>query len=328
MHNIQKEAPPLRQDPQGTAKHISSCLQLAVLLEISACKPGNVNRTTGFHSTQYEHFLASAVAVEPHFAHAAGQGILVSEGKTEPSEIGIGAIVKRAVESMNAWQHGGNTLLGTIILLSPMAAAAGITLADEKELLLPKLRANVKSVMESTTPADAVAMYEAINLANPNGLIGKAPTLDVNDPKSKERIVKERITLYDILRISATYDSISRELVENYPLTFDVAYPYFTTQLERTGSLDTAIVHTYLKILSTNPDTLIARKVGLSKAREVSERAREVLEFGGLDTDVGSNAVDALDESLRKQGNQLNPGTTADIIASVLAVSILNGYRP
>jgi triphosphoribosyl-dephospho-CoA synthase len=272
--------------------------------------------------------LASAVAVEPHFADGAQQGILVSQGEIELDEVGIGAIIKSAVKDMNAWQHGGNTLLGTILLLSPLAVASGMTLSGEGDLWLSELRANLKSTMQSTTPTDAVALYEAITLAHPSGLIGKAPILDVNDPKSKGQIVKERITLYDILRISAAYDTVSRELVEGYPLTFDLAHPYFTSQLKQAGSLELAVVHTYLKILSTNPDTLIARKAGLTKSREVSARARQALDLGGLETKVGKRSINALDRWLRKQGNQLNPGTTADIIATVLAVSILSGYRP
>lgn len=297
-------------------------------MEISACKPGNVNRRSGFQTTQYEHFLASAVAVEPHLEKGAQQGILASEGKIELDEVGIGTIIKSAVKDMNAWQHGGNTLLGTILLLSPLAVASGITLSAEKDLRLSELRANLKSTMQATTPTDAVALYEAINLAQPSGLIGKAPILDVNDPKSKEQIVKGKMTLYDILRISAAYDTVSRELVEGYPFTFDLAHPYFTLQLKQAGSLELAVVHTYLKILSVNPDTLIVRKAGLTKAREVSAKARQALERGGLETQVGRRSINALDRWLRKHGNQLNPGTTADIIAAVLAVSILNGYRP
>ena len=318
----------MRYSGLNVAKHVSSSLQLSILLEVSAQKPGNVNRVANFQNTRYEHFMASAVAVEPAFAQAALQGSRCKEKRIRPDQINIGEIIKDAVLSINRWQHGGNTLLGTVLLLSPIAAAAGMALAERREFSLHELRNNIKLVVESTTPADAVAVYDAINLASPNGLIDKAPTLDVNDPDSKKRITKESITLLDVFRISAAYDSISREWVENYPLTFDTGYPYFARQLEETGSLNTAIVHTFLKILSTTPDTLIARKVGPDKAREVSERAREVLSLGGLTTTTGRNALSSLDAELRTQANKLNPGTTADIVTAVLAISILNGYRP
>jgi triphosphoribosyl-dephospho-CoA synthetase len=38
------------------AKHISKCLELAILLEVSADKPGNVNFVVGFEGTRVEHF--------------------------------------------------------------------------------------------------------------------------------------------------------------------------------------------------------------------------------------------------------------------------------
>ncbi len=317
----------MHRNIKGTAKHVSSCLQLAILLEISAQKPGNVNRTTDFPSTRYEHFLASAVAIEPSFVQAAERGILFSKGKIKLNEIGIGEIIRKAVADIKAWQRGGNTLLGTILLLSPIAVAAGIVMTKKEELSIPQLRRNIKLIAETTTPNDAVAVYEAIILANPNGLVDKAPNLDVNDPKSKEKILKEAISLYDIFRISAPYDSISREWVENYPITFGIGLPYFTRQIKEKNDFNTAVVHTFLKILATVPDTLIARKANLEKAKEISKKAWEALNLGGLTTSVGRKKLSELDEELRMQSNKLNPGTTADIIAAVLAVSILNGYR-
>ncbi len=316
------------QNSEETAKHVSSCLQLAILLEVSAPKPGNVNRTAGFSDTRHEHFLASAVAVEPAFARAAERGVLAGEGKVELDEIGIGRTVKEAVANVKLWQRGGNTLLGTVLLLSPIAAAAGMTLARAKEFSLRELRASIRSIVESTTPIDAVTVYEAIGIANPNGLIDKAPKLDVNDPDSRRRIMKEAITLFDIFKISASYDAISKEWVENYPITFDFGLPYLTQQLEQEATLDTAVVHTFIRVLAQFPDTLIARKAGWDKAKEISDKAKETLSQGGSVTPAGRERLSTLDKELRTRGNQLNPGTTADIVAAVLAVSILSGYRP
>ena len=309
------------------AQHVSECLQLAVLLEVSSYpKPGNVHRTADFQETRYEHFLASAVAVAPHFKLAAKRGMMISTEKIGLDQINIGEIIKNAVESVGAWQHGENTLLGTIILLSPIAVAAGMTLAEDSFSIL-KLREKMRVVVESTTPADAVAVYDAIEIAKPGGL-GKAPKLDVTDPASRQKILKDQVTLFDVFKIASEYDSITYEWVNNYPITFDLGYPYFTQQLEDTKDVNTATVHTFLKILAEIPDTLIARKAGLAKAKEVSAQAKQVLEMGGLTTQPGKDRLWKLDEKLRDPTHQLNPGTTADIIATVLAVSILSGYRP
>jgi triphosphoribosyl-dephospho-CoA synthase len=188
------------------------------------------------------------------------------------------------------------------------------------------LRENLRLAVESTTAEDAVHLYEAIEVAKPSGL-GGAPDLDVTDPASKTRLLKENVTLYKVFKIAAGYDDICSEWVRNYPITFDLAYPYLTAQLER-GDLNTAVVHTFLKILSEHPDTFIARKAGVEKARQVSLEAKKILELGGLASAAGRKSIHEFDRRLREHGNLLNPGTTADLTAAALALCTLGGYRP
>jgi triphosphoribosyl-dephospho-CoA synthase len=138
---------------------------LAILLEASAHKPGNVNVVTDFEKTRYEHFLASAVAVAPSLEYGARRGIAVSEGRINVAEVGVGKIIKDCVVETASWQHGGNTLLGTAILLSPMAVAAGMCYEDAS-IAVDGLRKNLKIVTSSTTPKDAVDVYDAIEIAN------------------------------------------------------------------------------------------------------------------------------------------------------------------
>jgi len=307
------------------AENVSRCLELAILLEVSGYpKPGNVHRTADFPETRYEHFLASAVAIAPSFKKAAEQGIKVSEEKIDPTEVGIGNIIKDAVDRMGWSQSGGNTLLGAIILLAPIAAAAGMI---ANQFSLPKLRENIKVIVESTTPEDAVDVYDAIAIVNPGGL-GKSPKLDVTDPTSKKRILEEQVTLFETFKIASAYDSIASEWENNYPITFDLGYPYFTRQLEETGDINTATVHAFLKILSEVPDTFISRKVGLAKAESISAEAGRILKEGGLTTPLGRNLLQKLDMKLRDPAHDLSPGTTADITEAVLALNNLNGYRP
>jgi triphosphoribosyl-dephospho-CoA synthase len=309
------------------AKHISKCLELAILLEVSADKPGNVNFVVGFEGTRVEHFLASAVAAHASFEEAANRGIAVASSKLRISDAGIGELIKTCVEDIAVWQKGGNTLLGTVMLFMPIAVAAGMTPMNGKgEFDMKQLRKNIKLAVESTTAQDAVHLYEAIGIAKPSGLNG-APDLDVNAANSKERLMKENISLFEVFKIAAGYDDICFEWVNNYPLTFDLAYPYLLEQL-RKKCLNTAIIHTFLKVLAERPDTFIARKVGLKKTKEVSAEAAKVLELGGVDTEKGKKQILLFDRTLREQGNDYNPGTTADITAATLALCTLSGYRP
>ena len=312
---------------QEKAQHISKCLQLAILLEVTAEKPGNVNLASSFEGTRCEHFLASAVGAGPSFQEAANRGILVAENKLGISEVGLGQLIKTCAADVNAWQRGGNTILGTIMLFAPIAVAAGMTPTNENYAFdFSVLRKKIDLTVKSTTALDSVHLYEAVGIANPGGLNG-APDLDVTDPHSKERLIKENVTLFDVFKIASAYDDISAEWVNNYPVTFDLAYPYLMEQLKG-KPLNTAVVHTFLKILSERPDTFIARKVGKQKSQEVSEDAKVVLELGGLETEKGKKSLRAFDKELRQSQNKCNPGTTADLTAAALALCTLSGYRP
>jgi triphosphoribosyl-dephospho-CoA synthase len=309
------------------AEHISRCLELAILLEVSADKPGNVNLVVGFEGTNHMHFLASAVAAAPFFRLAAERGLAVSVGEMALDNVGVGQIIRDCVSEIANWQRGGNTLLGTVLLFVPLAVAAGMTPLEDGVFQLSELRRNLKKVVEATTPEDAAAVYEAIRIAKPSGL-GKAPDLDVNDPTSIDRILNERITLFHVFKIASTYDRVCSEWVNNYPVTFDFAYPRLKGRIDSGEDLNTAIVHVFLEVLATYPDTFIARKVGMEKARQASALAKDVLENGGLKTPAGRKKLRLFDAFLRLDGNNLNPGTTADITAAAIALAALNGYRP
>ena len=187
--------------------------------------------------------------------------------------VGLGELIKSCVNDVNDWQRGGNTILGTIMLLMPVAVGAGMTSTEKRyQFDFSVLRKNIDLTIKSSTAWDSVHLYEAVDIANPSGL-NEAPDLDVTDPHSKERLIKENITLFEVFKIASAYDDICAEWVNNYHVTFDLAYPYLMEQL-KSKPLNTAVVHTFLKILSEHPDTFIARKVGKERAKEVSEDAK------------------------------------------------------
>lgn len=217
--------------------------------------------------------------------------------------------------------------MGTIMLFAPLSVAAGMTLTNGKfDMDFVALRKNMDLVIKASTAQDAVAVYEAIDIAKPSGLNG-APDLNVKDKNSKTRLIKENVTLYQVFKIASNYDDICSEWVNNFPITFDLAYPYLKNELKH-KDLNSAIVNTFLKVLSEHPDTFISRKVGLEKAKEVSAGAKEILDLGGVENPKGKEKLIAFDAKLRKAGNDYNPGTTADITAAALALTTLSGYRP
>ena len=286
------------------AQHISRCLQLAILLEVSADKPGNVNFAASFQGTRAEHFLASAVAAGPSFQEAAYRGISIAEDKLGVNQAGLGGLIRFGVKDISEWQRGGNTLLGTIMLFVPIAVAAGMTPTEKGfKMDFSQLRKNIDSVIKASTAMDSVHLYEAIDIAMPSGL-NEAPDLSVKDPNSKQRLLNENVTLYKVFEIAKDYDDICSEWINNYPITFDLAYPYLMEQLKK-GDQNTAVINTFLKILSEHPDTFIARKAGIEKAREVSAEAKKALQLGGAATAEGKKAITEFDKNAPQSRKQL-----------------------
>ena len=280
-----------------TESRISQLIQMACALEVCAPKPGNVNRCHDFSDARLEDFLLSAIAIGPSFENAARSG--------------VGQIILDAVQSTRRWVRS-NTNLGMILLFAPLAkACAGVTAAANirQELIL---------VLNSLTVEDARLAYDAIRLANPGGL-GSVARADVSDEPS--------ITLLEAMRLAQERDSIAREYVTGYEITFEIGLPALGEAYAQAGNYSDAIVQSFLTIISRVPDTLIVRKNGEEAARQVSQMAIDVLNKGGIYSFEGRAALGSMDKALRDKTHRLNPGTTADITAAALFLTLLEALH-
>jgi triphosphoribosyl-dephospho-CoA synthase len=292
---------------------VATAAQLACLLEVSAPKPGNVSPGHHFHDTRYEDFLASAAAIGPAMA-LAGQ---------RP----IGPTVLAAVEATARWAPS-NTNLGIILLFAPLARAAigaSPTAADDapsraaSRISLAGLREGVDVVLAATTVADARTAYAAIRLARPGGL-GRAEAQDVDEEPDA--------ALQVVMALAAGRDAIAREYATGFATTFDIGVPALSRARSDGLSWDMAVVETYLTLLAAAPDTLIARKLGVARADDVSGDAAAITAVGGVRTPAGRAQLEAFDQRLRDPRNAANPGATADLTAAALFAFLLAGDYP
>jgi triphosphoribosyl-dephospho-CoA synthase len=305
---------------------IARAAQLAAVLEVSGYpKPGNVHRRADLKGATFEQFMAGSIAIGPAIQEVAERGFRAGKGEVKLSDIGIGETIKRAIDDTMEWQCDGNTNLGVVMLLVPLAAAAGVTLAKEGKIKVKKLRKNLSNILESTTPEDALNLYDAISAAKPGGM-GKVDKLDVRDEKSRRRIKEGRISLYEVMKISSGWDSISKELTTGMKITFEFGAPLVKKLYADTNNINITVVQTFLEILSRYPDTFVQRTHGRKVAEGVSKKAAAILRKGGMLTAEGRTLVLEFDYELRKR--RINPGTTADLIAASLMLSILGGLRP
>lgn len=297
-------------DPDLVAK----IAQMASVLEVSGHpKPGNVHRTQDFEDMVFEDFLISGVAIGNTMKKAAKRGLKYGEDK--PTKIKLGELIKEAVIETNRWVEN-NTNLGIIMLLIPLSAAAG----NVKHF--NNLRDKTREIMLATTPEDAVNLYEAINIADAGGM-GEREDLDVGSEKAKQELLDGEINMFQVLDISASWDSLAYELTHNYPVSFQVGYPTYKS-LRKSQGINHATVQTFLTILSREPDTLIYRKYDKSVSERVRADAKIILDRGGILTSEGRSLLIKFDQDLIN--HKYNPGTTADLTASSLMIALLDEH--
>src|SRR5262245_28155163 len=292
MHSAPASTRSRRRPARTDRSAVALAATLACMLEVAAEKAGNVTATRHFAGARFADFVASGLAIGPVIA------------KARPGR--IGRTVWDAVEAMRG-VTATNTYLGVALLFAPIAAA--VTARNEKAL-----RAGVADVLRRLDRSDADWVYRAIRLVNPGGL-GSSAQADVRQPA--------RISLREAMMLAADRDSIAREYVEDFKITFEIAVPALNhARSEGLAVLD-VIVQAHLELMAAVPDTLIARKAGPAAARDVAARARRVVEAGGVRNARGRAALERLDQHLRSDGNRLNPGTSADLIAAALFVRLL-----
>ena len=275
--------------------HIAQCAQLAILLELSSGpKPGNVDRCHDFFDIGFSHFIASAVSAYPSFRKAAsGQGCL-------------GEILLEAVETWQEWKIPGNTHFGSLVLMIPLAIAAGRP---------GSLRINLIKALKESTIRDAIFFYRSFELVNPR--VAEVAEYDLKEPDAIEKLRHDSRTLLDLMFLSKDHDLIAAEWSTNYERSFEIA-DLIVRNISLFG-LNEGIVRTYLQALADVPDSLVRTKHGLKKAQEVAIRAKIALE------DESLTKAKKLDLQLLEE--DVNPGSTADIIAASLFISLLGGLR-
>jgi triphosphoribosyl-dephospho-CoA synthase len=291
-----KQARRRSSDPAANARRsaeaVAGAAQLACVLEVSAEKPGNISPRHDFADTSYEDMLRSAIALGPELGRAA--------------ERGVGETVLAAVRATRR-VAGANTNLGIVLLLAPLARAA---------LLGGTLRGRVEGVLGALTLDDARAAYEAIRTARAGGL---------DEPVEHDVRAAPTVALRDAMAAAADRDSVAAEYATGYAVTFDVGLPALMRGLDAGLAPRPATVELSLVLLAALPDTLVERKRGRRAAERVSAGAASVLAAGGVRDDAGRAALAAFDASLRRDGNALNPGTTADLVTAVLFVAQVEG---
>lgn len=266
----------------------ADAVRWACLLEAIAPKPGNVYPGRSFVDMQYQDFVTAAELVSRIFAERL---------------LPISERMLSAVE-LSKSQLGINVNLGIVLLMGPLVAAderlSGETAGDSAA---NRWAPAIASVLSGLDGSDGNRIYKAINTAAAGGL-GEVDTLDVSEDHDEVDIVQA-------MTLAAHRDSIARQYATGFSDLIGRVTPLVGDSIARCGDLLGGIVDAHVRLLAQAPDSLIRRKNGLDVAVSVQQRAQQV-----DPEDPGSLA--AFDAYLRERTHQLNPGTTADLIAAAL----------
>ena len=285
------------------ANEIAKIAQIASALEVSGYpKPGNVHRTRDYDDMEFEDFLISGIVF--------GVTIREASSDVDVENPKLGKYILQAVAETDRWIKN-NTNLGIVMMTTPIAVAAAISDSFDD------VRENVKVLMSNTSVDDACDLYDAINIADAGGM-GDQDEYDVASDNAKQELRENNQTMYDVLKISAPWDMLAREMTSDMPAVFEIGYPtYHTLKEEKTQN--EACLLTFLTILSHVPDTLISRKYGSDEALKISMMTRDLLNL--KDQPDFADKLKEFDDYLFN--NKYNPGTTADLTAASIFVSYL-----
>jgi triphosphoribosyl-dephospho-CoA synthase len=303
-------------------------INLACQWEALAAKPGNVHRTADFVDTRLTDFLASGAAVA-----AVAQSWVprwLAPGQGSPC---FGHFIAQAVAATGQ-VASSNTNLGICLLLGPLAEAYAAVSDSPASTAVADWQAAVGQLIDAAPVEQTRAIYAAIAAARPGGM-GQVPAADV----AAGETLQPSDTVRRVMGLAAQRDSIAAEYVAGFPVTFQETAPMIVGYTRRGFPLQWSIIGTYLRLWAAHPDSLIARKNGVGQAQQVSAWAaklcrdyfppgpQEWLEFQARQEACEAEVAD-FDFSLRRDGNRLNPGTTADLIAAGLFVSLMSGGIP
>jgi triphosphoribosyl-dephospho-CoA synthase len=263
-------------------------------MEVTATKPGNVHRFGDLHSLHFLDFLLSAAAIAGPLDRARSRGL----GETILEAV---KATRRVVST--------NTNLGILLLLAPLAAV------DPAK----GLAEGVEPVLSATTVEDARLVYQAIRIASPGGL-GHVVDQDLAQEPT--------VPLRAAMALAADRDLVARQYADGFQEVLFEALPLLRDALLQGQSQETAIITTFLGLLSHHPDSLIVRKQGPEMAAIVSARAADIIKSGWPDSERSRLLRVEFDDWLRLAVNRLNPGTTADLVTASIFAALREGTIP
>lgn len=284
----------------------------------------------GFSDTDYRHFLASASLMARSLHLSAERGIALVKGEIQPSEVCLGELILQSAQDTFTGINKRNTILGTILLYVPLVVACAAAIKQDGSFTSQRVAEWLKVIVQNTTVEDTINLYRAFHLARSTSPRHNESTswtdahsrYDIDNENIFENIKSDSLTLQALFEMSSEVDEISNEWAHQFSLTLTKVFPYLDSVTENLEDLEEGIVQTFIWLLSLRPDGLITKKAGEQRAEEVRALAEKIMSAWNH----SSGPVEVmfqLDIELRREGNLLNPGTTADLVSTAILCKLV-----
>ncbi len=131
--------------------------------------------------------------------------------------------------------------------------------------------------------------------------------------------------LLEAMQAAADRDMVARQYVDGFQTVLNEVVPSLVENVSHGFSIEYAIIHTQMQLLSRYPDSLITRKCGKHVAQQAAAMANAVIQAGSPGSPDYERAMADLDFWMRSDHHRRNPGTTADLIAAGLFAALREG---
>ncbi|QGA54983.1 triphosphoribosyl-dephospho-CoA synthase [Sulfolobus sp. E5-1-F] len=282
----------MSEDLLDHCNDVSFILSQASVVESYIFKPGNASRFQDLANVKYIDILKSALISSTYYRELCIRGFK-----------GIMRLYDTLVELITRSRKFGfeYQLLGTYLLIAPIAYEA----ARSDNVF--ELKKKVAKLIRSFGAQESKWFLDTLKELNLKYL-GRLSLMDYREI--------ENVDFFTLMKFSSKYDIVALNIVSDYSITFN-AYKVIKEGL---CGFERDVQKAFLYILSNYPDTLIYKKYGAYAALKVSKLARLV-----SSNDCPSyNELKWLNEYLIV--NNFNPGSTADLIASSLAIYYLDEW--
>ena len=266
--------------------HIGAFAVEAMLFEVSATpKPGLVDRkNNGAHKDMdFFTFMSSAAALRGAFDAFAATGYahrMESVATLLPELQGIGVKAERQMFELT---QGVNTHKGMIFSLGVLCGAAG-WLADREVPTVERL------CLLAAEMCDGLCEQQYAKL---NG--------------------KKQLTKGEAMYLKYGVTGVRGEAESGFATVREIAMPAYYSLRAEGYSINDVLVGTLLVLLAGAHDTNILGRHDMETLHSVQREAQQVLDAGGIRTEEGRAAVQALDEDFIRRW--ISPGGSADLIA-------------